>query len=292
VILQRSFRAMGTGVQLFLASEPGPTARAALDGAEQEFERLEALLSRFREDSELSTLHRYGRIDASEDLLTVVELALEARARTSGRFDPTVHDALVAAGYDRTFDDVAPDGPSAGRPPGPCGGVVNVDRSHGTIELERGVHLDFGGIGKGYAVDRAAVILDEIGPALVDAGGDIAAVGRPDALGWRVGVETGDGAFTLALEDCALATSGRDRRHWRRDGEERHHVIDPATGRPSATDLLRVTVVSSTAVEAEVLAKALFLAGEHDATAEAEALGIPCVLVTDDWRTVLAGGMA
>ena len=291
MILRRSFRAMGTGVELFLVAEPGPLAEAVLDGAEQEFERLEALLSRFRPDSELSSLNQRGRVQASDDLLTVTELALEARERTAGRFDPTVHDALVAAGYDRTFAEVAPDGPSA--PAGsPCRGTVTVDREHGTIALGPGVHLDFGGIGKGYAVDRAATILAEAGPALVDAGGDIAAIGRPDALGWRIGVETSDGTIALALEDAALATSGRDRRRWRRDGEERHHIIDPATGRPAGTDLLRVTVVASTAVEAEVMAKALFLAGEQEAAAEAAALGMPCILVTDDGRTVMAGGIA
>jgi thiamine biosynthesis lipoprotein len=290
-MLRRRFRAMGTDVELLLVAEPSPLAEAVLEGAEREFERLEAILTRFRPESELSTLNRRGRIQASDELLTVTELALEAREQTAGRFDPTVHDALVAAGYDRTFADVAPDGPSAPAA-GPCGGTVTVDREHGTIELEAGVHLDFGGIGKGYAVDRGAMILSEAGPALVDAGGDIATVGRPDALGWRIGVETSEGTIALALEDGALATTGRDRRRWRRGGDERHHIIDPATGRPAASDLLRVTVVGSTAVEAEVLAKALFLAGAHEAAGEAEALGVPCILITEDERTVMSGGIA
>ena len=291
MILRRSFRAMGTDVELFLAAEPGPAADAALYAAEREFERIEALLSRFRPDSELSALNRDGRIAAGEDLLTVVELALDARERTGGRFDPTVHDALVAAGYDRTFDEVARDGASADVG-GRCGGGVTLDRARGTIELEGGVHLDLGGIGKGYTVDRSAAILSSAGPALVDAGGDIAAVGRPDALGWRVGIETAEDTLTLALEDAAVATSGRDRRHWRRDGEERHHLIDPQTGRPADADLVRVTVIERTAVEADVLAKSLFLAGEAGATAEAAALGLPCVLVTADGRTVIAGGLS
>ena len=123
MILRRSFRAMGTDVQLFLATEPDPLSKALLDGAEREFERLEALLSRFRPDSELSSLNEHGRIHASPDLLEVVELALDARTRTSGRFDPTVHDALVAAGYDRTFEEVAREGRSAALPSGPCGGT-------------------------------------------------------------------------------------------------------------------------------------------------------------------------
>ncbi len=291
MILRRSFRAMGTEVELFLAAERGPAADTVLDAARAEFERVEALLSRFRPDSELSTLNRAGRVEASEDLLTVVELALEARERTGGRFDPTVHDALVAAGYDRTFEHVARDGAATGTG-GSCGGPVLVDRARGTIELEHDVHLDLGGIGKGYTVDRAAAILSPAGSALVDAGGDIAAIGRPDDLGWRVGIQTADDTITVALEDAAIATSGSDRRRWRRDGEERHHLIDPATGRPAETDLVRVTVVHGTAVEAEVLAKSLFLAGEARATAEAASLGLPCVLVTGDGSTVLAGGLA
>ncbi|MGZ4308534.1 MAG: FAD:protein FMN transferase [Gaiellaceae bacterium] len=292
---RRTFRAMGTEMELFLAADPAPESEAALAAAEREFERLEDLLSRFRPESELSALNREGRLAAGDDLLAVVELALDARERTGGRFDPTVHDALVAAGYDRTFDDVAPEGPAGPAAPalqGGCGGRVNVDRAAGTIELEPGVHLDLGGIGKGYAADRAAAILAPAGPALVDAGGDVAARGRPDSLGWRVGVETAEGTLTLALSDGAVATSGRDRRHWKRGGEELHHLIDPATGRPAETDLLRVSVVAATAVEAEVLAKALFLAGEHEAVAEAEALGVACVLVTGDGRTILSGGLA
>jgi len=282
VIERRAFRAMGTDVELFLAGEPSATAAALLDSAEREFERLEALFSRFRPNSELSELNRSGRIAASEDLLEVVELALGARERTGGRFDPTVHDALVAAGYDRTFDELARDGASdetAAR----CGGAVTVTGR--TIELEPGFRLDLGGIGKGYAVDRAAAFLAVAGPALVNAGGDIAALGRPDELGWRVGIETGGDPITVALEDAAIATTGRDRRRWRRNGRERHHVIDPATGRPAETDLLRVTVVAPTAVEAEVLAKSLFLGGERDAAATA-------VLVSEDGHTAFTGALA
>ena len=95
-----------------------------------------------------------------------------------------------------------------------------------TIELEPGFRLDLGGIAKGYAVDRAAELLADAGPCLVNAGGDLAARGRS----WPVGVETADGQITLALEDGAIATSGRDRRRWRRAGAEAHHLIDPAHG--------------------------------------------------------------
>jgi thiamine biosynthesis lipoprotein len=286
---RHEFRAMGTTVKLFLAETATPGGEAALERGEAEFERLEALLSRFRPESELSRLNAVGRIEAGDELLEVVELALTARTRTEGRFDPTVHDALVAAGYDRTFEDVAPEGRSiAPRPQ--VGGAVTVDRPARTIELEPGVHLDLGGIGKGYAADRVASFLSAFGPCLVDAGGDIATRGRPAPHGWLVGVETGDETITLSLHG-ALATSGRDRRRWRRNGEERHHLIDPSTGLPATSDLLRVTALAETAAEAEVVAKTLFLAGEQAARREADSAGIPSVLVTADNRTLFAGGL-
>ena len=90
----------------------------------------------------------------------------------------------------------------------------------------------------------------------------------------------------------ALATSGRDRRRWRRGGRELHHLIDPRSGAPADGDLLRATVVARDAVCAEVWAKALFLAGRAAAAAEADDRGLPAVLVAADGRTELAGGLS
>ena len=119
------------------------------------------------------------------------------------------------------------------------------------------MRLDLGGIAKGYAVDRAAELLAPAGPCLVNAGGDLAVRGGA----WPVGVEH----LTLLLERGAIATSGRDRRRWTRDGREHHHLIDPRTGAPADTPLLRATVVAASAAEAEVLAKAVFLGDEEAA---------------------------
>jgi Membrane-associated lipoprotein involved in thiamine biosynthesis len=282
VIERRTFRAMGTEIELLVEAEGADDALAA---AESEFHRLEALLSRFRDDSELSQLNRDGSIDAGPDLLRVVELALAARERTGGRFDPTVHDAVVAAGYNRTFTAMPPDGPAAGTPV-PGGGAVRVDGTR--IELDRGVRIDLGGIGKGYAAERAAEPLATAGPCLVNAGGDIATRGGS----WPVGVTTGDGTLTLELSGSALATSGRDRRVWRRGGRELHHLIDPVTGDASASDVMLITVIAADAVDAEVLATSLFLAGMNAAAAAADAAGVPVVLVGEDGRTLLAGGLA
>ena len=146
-MILRSFRAMGTDVELLLDAEAGERAERALDRAEAEFEDLEQVLSRFRPDSELSRLNRDGRsAAASPDLVRVVELALAAREATDGLFDPTVHDALVAAGYGRTFEEVPTEADAVSHQGAACGGVVHVDGL--TIELDSGTRLDLGGIGK------------------------------------------------------------------------------------------------------------------------------------------------
>jgi thiamine biosynthesis lipoprotein len=270
VIARHVFRAMGTDVELLL--DGGRSDR--FGAVEAEFERLEALLSRFRPSSELSRLNAEGALTAGPDLLAVTRAALAARESTHGLFDPTVHDALVAAGYDRSFELVAPTDDGGPAPSRRCGGRIDLDGSR--ITLGPGVHLDLGGIAKGYAVDRAAAILAGAGPCLVNAGGDLVARGGR----WPVGLE-GTGVV-LELDAGAIATSGRDRRRWQRGDEERHHLIDPATGRPAVTDLLRVTVVAPTAVEAEVLAKVAFLGGDVDA---------PRVLVRADGTVTFAGGL-
>ena len=161
----------------------------------------------------------------------------------------------------------------------------------GEITLERGVHLDLGGIAKGFAVDRVRDLVGEAGPCLVNAGGDIA-IGEVPADGeWNVGVERGDGStITIGLVRGGLATSGRDRRRWQTEAGEAHHIIDPATSRPTGTDLLRVTAFSSSAVDAEVLAKSLLIAGRDDAIREAGRAGIPCVLVDATGRDHPRGG--
>jgi thiamine biosynthesis lipoprotein len=291
VIRKRVFRAMGTDVELLLDSTSDSPSGKALEAAEWEIRRLEGLLSRFRPESELSQLNRAGAILAGPELVEVVELGLAGRESTGGRFDPTVHDAVVAAGYDRSFELIDHDDAGGGGAVARCGGRVHLDRESRAISLEPGIRLDLGGIAKGYSADRVSGLLSVFGPCLVNIGGDLATCGIPEDGAWAVAVEAPEGTLSLSLERGAMATSGRDRRRWCRDGDEAHHVIDPGTARPSETDLLRVTVVASTAAWAEVLATGFMVAGAEAAEREADALGVPCVLVTDEGSTRRAGGL-
>jgi len=286
VIHRHRFRAMGTQIELFVDTQ---APDGALGEAEREFRRLELILSRFLPDSELSRLNRARVMRVGPELAELVRLAIEARVRTRGRFDPTVHNALVAAGYDRTFELVpAQCSASPHVALAPCSGEVEIDGD--VVVIEAGFALDLGGIAKGWAADRACAILASAGgPALVDAGGDVVGVGRT----WPIGVAAPEQGITLGLRDGALATSGRDRRRWTCNGREAHHVIDPATGAPADGDVLTVTVAARTAAEAEVLATALFLSGEAEVAAqEADAEAVPAVIVARDGRTLFAGGLA
>jgi len=132
--------------------------------------------------------------------------------------------------------------------------------------------MDLGGIGKGRAADLVAEELIDSGVATggcINLGGDLRAFGRgpEDAPGWAVGLEEPDDddsvMLVVGLADGALATSSTTRRRWRsEDGAERHHLIDPRTHEPAATEVRSVSVIAASAMRAEVHAKASLIAGQ------------------------------
>ena len=290
-MLREGFRAMGTSMEMLLDAPEGPGARAALAAAGAEVDRLEGLLSRFRPESELSRLNRARRMRIGPDLARVLRTALVLRRRTGGRFDPTVGRAVVASGYDRSFERMAPD-PA---PPGeqrPGGGVVVLDDRWGWAALGPGVDLDLGAIAKGDAADRACAVLSAAGPCLVNAGGDLVVSGpRAGGEPWPVGLDVPEGDLVLQLGSGALATSGTDRRRWRRAGRTLHHAVEPRLGRTATTDLVRATAVAPTGAEADAIATALLVAGARRARQLADAWSVPAALVGEDGAVTLAGGL-
>ena len=138
----------------------------------------------------------------------------------------------------------------------------------GAVNLPPGVRLDLGGIAKGWAADRAARRLRRAGPALVDAGGDIAVSGpMRDGSPWPVGVsdpfDPEKRVDVVLLERGGIATSGRNRRRWLIDGLNGHHVIDPRTGLPAQTDVMTATVIGPSAEVAEMAAKVVLISGSY-----------------------------
>jgi thiamine biosynthesis lipoprotein len=225
---------------------------AALAAVCRLFEERDAIFSRFRPDSELVRVNSAPGtfVAASPELLRAVRAALAAARATGGLVEPTLGAAVEAAGYDDDFAVLAGDGPLA---PVPAASDWRAIRAGGRL-LERpaGTVLDLNGVVKAMAVDDALALLD--GPGFVSAGGDVAVLAEP----LLVGLPGGD---AVVLERGGLATSGTATRRWRRDGVVQHHLIDPATRRPSTSAWTFVTAVGATCLTADVAAKAGLLLG-------------------------------
>lgn len=270
---QTEFRAMGCTMSAWVVAADPRAARARLAAVWALVRLVDARLSRFRPDSELSRLNaRSGQeVPVSPVLWEVLQAALTAARQTSGLFDPALLDALEAAGYDRDFDSIAwangATGPAEAMPHQPeAWRSIRLHPKARSVVLPAGVRVDLGGIAKGWTADRAAAILSSLGPCLVDAGGDIAARGVPPGYaGWPVGVADpvapeADLALLL-VRDGGVATSGTDHRRWRQGRRLQHHIIHPRTGRPAWTDVLAVTTLAGSAAQAEVHAKVAVILG-------------------------------
>lgn len=280
------FSAMGTEI---VALVPGNVWDEARGELVRLFGEWESRLSRFRPDSELSQLNRSRGTPrhVSPMLLEAVKVAIAGARATDGAFDPTLGAHIAALGYDRSFTEVAPDAPASPAAPRPGGGWrrIWIDGERRLVMLPRGVHLDLGGLAKGMAVDAGLARLAEIGatPALLSAGGDLAASAPPEGQEpWCVAVDGRYGRRLVALAAGAIATSGIARRRWRQGGEERHHLIDPRTGRPAAGDLWSASVAATSCARAEVAATAAFVLGSARGAGFLASRRLPGLLVDRD----------
>jgi thiamine biosynthesis lipoprotein len=270
-----SFDSMGGTARVQL--ESGLHTRAELeqasDRARARLEVVEATLSRFRPDSELSTLNRDPRtvVPASPLMRALVRASRFAGLASGGLVDVTLVDQVEDAGYRATRAGAVPasldDALAAAPPRRPARARTSGDRSslsvdpRGCVSRPPGLRIDSGGIGKGMAADIAAAELPAGVSYAISCGGDLAAGGRL----WEIVVtsaRTGAPVHTVGLRGGGVATSGIHSNLWRRpDGSYAHHLIDPSTGLPAWTGIVAATAVGGSAVDAEVLAKAALLSG-------------------------------
>jgi thiamine biosynthesis lipoprotein len=295
------FRAMGSRM-LALLDGTTSAAQEALERLPAWFEEWEQVLSRFRPGNELDRLNRSDGLPVavSETLWEVFQAARAAEQFTGGLVTPTILDALIWAGYDRSFEALPSiqTGHSLASPglPGPSG-VIVWDVPTRSLLLPDSAHLDLGGIAKGWAADRAARHLSSYGPALVNAGGDIAISGPlSDGRAWPIGIDdpfnTGAHFETLKLARCGVATSGKDYHRWLKDGLWHHHIIDPRIGLPADSDVLAATVVAPTVMEAEAAAKAVLILGSQAGLDWLEAdSGLAGLLVLENGNCIYSRNM-
>ncbi len=306
---QIEFRAMGSQMHA-IVDDDSAAAAEALAQVPAWFEAWEQALSRFRPDSELSRLNQaHGQAMPVGPLLwDAVDLAFTTERASGGLVTPTQLSALEAAGYDRSFDALPKSGERPADPEWPLGvprpapdlsRAVRRDARQHTLQLADGVRLDLGGVGKGWAADEAARRLAGIGPALVDAGGDISiSAARAGATPWTVSIANpffpDDGLESLQLtRRLGLATSGRDHRRWQRNGRWLHHILDPRTGQPAQTDLITATVLAATTARAEMAAKVALILGSQAGLAWLAArTDLAGCLVMEDGRVLRTDSLA
>lgn len=261
---------MGTVGHVVLLGAGAPP----IDEVVARIEQLEAAWSRFRPGAELTRLGALGGRPAlvSHPTAMLLQRAVWAWQRTGGRFDPTVLQAVRAAGYDRDFDQL-PElvMPERAEPSPGCDGI-EVDPSIDLVRLPTGVGIDPGGIGKGLAADLVATEAVELGAdgVMVSIGGDLRVAGSPPAQGWEVALDHHIvEPVHVNLLDGAVATSSTLRRRWSSTRGPAHHVIDPRSGRPSTGPVVACSVLAAEAWWAEALATAL-LVGWGEPGAERE----------------------
>jgi FAD:protein FMN transferase len=261
----------------------------ALVVLDEELRAFDRACNRFRLDSEVSVLNRWGSSGTppSRTFLEALAAACRAAELTDGLVDPTIGGHISALGYDRDIDAVQADGAgpaprSLGRVPGwRC---LSFDPTATGFELPEGVELDFGATAKALCVDRAvATIWERTGGAVaVEIGGDLAVAGPPPPGGWHVSVRRdarrpGGPESVVTICDGAVASSGTSSRVWSRGETRLHHIIDPRTGRPAEAIWELVTVAARTCVDANTAATAAVLWG-NEAPFRLGQLGLPARL--------------
>jgi thiamine biosynthesis lipoprotein len=286
--------ALGTTARL--AAWPPRDLGPILGAVDAELGRLDLEASRFREDSEISAIHRSGGAHpVSAGLAEAIGVALAAARWTAGLVDPTVGAALCSLGYDRDFTEIGAGQQKTLPAPAPVPGWRSVRLDGQVVHLPSGVRLDLGATAKGLGADRAAKAAFSAagsGGVLVSLGGDIAVAGQAPDGGWPLLVadehrqarqfEPGrTPAQVVRLTAGGLATSSVTSRRWRRAGRPLHHILDPRTGYSARGPWRTVSVAAASCAEANAASTAAIIAGEQ-APAWLAVQGLPGRLVGHD----------
>lgn len=282
-VMRRTLPVMGTIAEVTVVDRSEALARQGIDAVMAELRWVEATLSRFRADSDIGRTNALAAregVGVRHETSDLIEVALHWASVSDGRFDPAIGAASEL--WDVTNRHEPPPEDAVSRLAGRSfWRRVDVDRraDRGLIRFgDVDLHLDLGGIGKGYALDRSVKALRALGVrhAIVNLGGDLYALGEsPEGGAWRVGIRSPDDltrvARTLEVSDRAVATSGDYERFFRHGGQRFHHLIDPTTAAPRRTPVRSVTVLADRCLDAEPCAVSIFGLPQERALAFARA---------------------
>ena len=297
---KRNLGVMGTDLEIKVIDVDTDKAEKALDAAIAEIQRVEDMMTTWR-DSPLTRLNAaagQGFVDVPKELARLVARSLAVAEATHGAFDPSF--ASVGKLWDFKAD--PPQLPSDEEIASAILKVgfrkVQVDLENSRISLPAGTRLGLGGIAKGYGVDRAMAVLMQHGikDGIVNAGGDLKALGTKFGKPWRIAIthprKGEEPVAVIPLSNICLVTSGDYERFFVVDGKRYHHILDPRTGRP-ATGCISATVLAPDAAFADALATAMVVLGPEEGLKVIEALPrVEALLVDLDGNAFRSSGLA
>ena len=294
---------MGTEVHISAWATDEAATVTAFDKAFDEFDRLDALMSTWKDGSDILRLNAAAGnapVAVSAEVREVLHASQEVSEWTSGKFDVTFAALSGLWKFDHDIDGQVPDRSQiAPRLPLIDYRALQIDDRAGTASLTRaGMKVNLGGIGKGYAVDRAVTILRDAGLSdfMIQSGGDLFVAGRRGDRPWRVGIQDPRGFpdttfAALELTDVALSTSGDYERFFIRDGRRYHHILDPDTGEPALRSR-SVSIVAKTSTAADGLSTGVFILGGEEGMALIEKLpDVEGVIVTAENKVMVSSGL-
>jgi len=303
-LVERTFPSMGSELHLSVWTTDSSKAQASFDSIAREFHRLEDLMSNWKQGSDIQKLNESaGRqaVPVGTEVRELLRTATQISDWTSGKFDVTfgVMSGLWKFDY-QDEDETIPDSNEVTR----RRKLINyrdliVDEKAGTAFLTRkGMAASLGGIGKGYAVDRARDMLRKEGfhDFMIQFGGDMYVSGQSDGRPWRLGIQDPRGAenhvfASIELSDSTFSTSGDYEKFFIRNGRRYHHIIDPATGEPSL-GCRSVTIVATNATIADGLSTGVFIMGPDAGMALIEKLpDVEGVIVSSKNEVLVSSGL-
>lgn len=302
-VVARSGLAMGSSLSLMAWTADQDTANRAFDAVFTEFDRLDHLLSVWKEGSDILAINAAAGdhpVKVSPDTIEVLSTARQVSEWTNGLFDVTFGALSDVWKFDQDQDDSVPSAEAiAKRLPLIDYRKLLVDQQAGTVFLQgKGMRAHVGGIGKGYAVEKAAAIIRAAGlkDFSIQAGGDLYVGGVRGDRPWRLGIadpRAPDGAIfaKVELSDATFSTSGDYERFFIKNGVRYHHIVDPRTGQPARLSR-SVTIVAKRPAIADGLSTGVFLLGPEAGMALVEKLpDVEAVIVGADNRVHVSKGL-
>lgn len=259
--------------------------------------KLDSEISRYTDGSYIDMINDSAGISSvqvPDEIYSLIESTVVMAEETEGLFNPAIGPLTALWGIGTEDARIPSDDEIASvLPLLDWRSIILDDEERSVFLKEKGMSLDLGAVGKGWAADMVQDYLESLSieHAIVNLGGNILLVGgKEDGSGWNVGIKDPENTsyvfMRLSIEDGTVITSGGYQRYIEKDGVIYHHILDSRTGYPFTTDILSATVINPSGTLGDMLSTVLFAAGSEKAEAIASQHGVRAILKLEDGRII------